>query len=114
MRSQDCRTSALAILSEISPQSAEVFGQVRHLTSRAGLCRGNNGSAGKRRSGRTRRGNTALRLTLTECAHSAARTLDSHCEGFHRTLTARAHELQEGDRGDCTQAAARSLRGAAR
>lgn len=88
MRSQDCRTSAHAILSEISLQSTEVFGQVRHLTSRGGLCRGNNESAGKRRSGRTRRGSTALRLTLTECALAAAYPHDSHFERVHRTLTA--------------------------
>ena len=39
--------------------------------------------------GRSRRGNTAPRVTLTECAHAAARTLNTQFHGYHRTLTAR-------------------------
>jgi transposase len=38
------------------------------------LCPGNNESAGKHRSGKTRKGNTELCATLTECAWTAGRT----------------------------------------
>ena len=48
----------------------------QHLCSWAGLCPGNNESAGKRRSGKTRKGNKLLRTTLTQAAQSA-----STCKG---------------------------------
>ncbi len=55
--------------SEIGPD-IEVFSSRRHLAAWAGLGPGNNESAGKRRSGRARRGNGTLREVLIECAHS--------------------------------------------
>ena len=54
------RASACAILIEIGPDIT-VFSSRRQIAAWAGLCPGNNESAGKRRSGRTRRGNTTLR-----------------------------------------------------
>lgn len=42
-----------------------------HLSSWAGMCPGDNESAKKRRSGKTRKGNKQLRATLITCAHSA-------------------------------------------
>jgi transposase len=48
---------------------------------------GNNESAGKHRSGRTRKGSKQLRALLTECAWSAARTstyLGAQFRRFHR------------------------------
>ena len=83
------RCSAHAILAELGPEPTKVFPKVRSLTAWAGLCPGNNESAGKRRSGRIRRGNPMLRVTLTECAHGAARTKGSQFHGYHRALTAR-------------------------
>ena len=71
------RTSAHAILEELGRGPAATFGSAHDLASWAGLCPWNNESAGKRRSGRVRRGNAALRVTLTECAHAAARTLNT-------------------------------------
>ena len=61
------RASACAILIEIGPDIT-VFSSRRQIAAWAGLCPGNNESAGKRRSGRTRRGNTTLREVLIECA----------------------------------------------
>ena len=58
---------------ETGPDVA-VFGVARRLAAWAGLCPGNNESAGKRWSGRGRRGNKTLRAVLVECAHAAART----------------------------------------
>ena len=51
-----------------------------HLSSWAGLCPGNNESAGKRRAGKTRKGNSLLRSTLVVCAHSAVHCKNSY---FH-------------------------------
>ena len=78
-------TSACAILSEIGPDPS-VFGNTHRLAAWAGLCPGNNESAGKRRTGRTRRGNQPLRATLVECAHGAARTNNCQFQAYHQAL----------------------------
>jgi transposase len=49
-----------------------------HLASWAGLCPGNNESAGKRFSGRTRKANVWLQSSLVEAAWAAARTKDCY------------------------------------
>ena len=67
------RESAMAILVELGPDMS-VFASARHCAEWAGICPGNNESAGKRRSGRIRRGNPILRAILVECAHAAVRT----------------------------------------
>jgi hypothetical protein len=49
------------------------------------LCPGNHLSAGKRRSGKTRRGQPWLRAALVEAAHAASRTQNSYLSAqFHR------------------------------
>ena len=68
--------SACTILAELGPD-LEAFREARHLGAWAGVAPGNNTSAGKRRSGRARRGNSTLRATLAECAHGAVRTKNS-------------------------------------
>ena len=83
------RCSAHAILAELGPEPTTVFPKLRNLTAWAGLCPGSNESAGRRRSGRIRRGNPMLRVTLTACAHGAAQTKGSQFYGYHRALTAR-------------------------
>ena len=82
------RHSARAILIELGPDIS-VFASHRHCAAWAGLCPGNNESAGKRRTGRTRRGNTTLREVLIECAHGAARTHECQFRGYHKALTVR-------------------------
>jgi transposase len=52
----------------------EVFGDADRLASWAGVCPGNNESAGKRKNGRTRKGNRWLRGLLCEAAQAAVRT----------------------------------------
>lgn len=70
-------TSAQAIISVIGTDMTR-FPTDRHISSWAGLCPGNNESAGKRKSGKTRKGNSLLRTTLITCAHSAVRNKKSY------------------------------------
>jgi len=61
------------------------FPSARHLASWAGMCPGNNESAGKRRSGRTRKGSPWLRHCLVEAAHGAAHTKNKYLSSqYHR------------------------------
>ncbi len=60
------------------------FPTAAHLASWAGLCPGNNESAGRRLSGRTRKGNAEVRDILTECAWSAGKTGSYIGAQFHR------------------------------
>ena len=70
-------TSAQAIISVIGTDMSR-FPTDAHISSWAGLCPGDNESAGKRKSGKTRKGNTLLRSTLVTCAHSAVRNKSSY------------------------------------
>ena len=69
-------SSAKTILSVIGTDMSR-FPTASHLASWAGVCPGNNESAGKRRSGKTRRGNSLLRTALVLCAQGASRTKGS-------------------------------------
>ena len=68
--------SAKTILSVIGTDMSR-FPTAAHLASWAGVCPGNNESAGRRRSGKTRRGNSLLRTTLVLCAQGASRAKGS-------------------------------------
>jgi transposase len=66
------------------------FASARHLASWAGMCPGNNESAGKRRSGRTRKGSPWLRHCLVEAAHGAAHTKNKYLRSqYHRIASRR-------------------------
>jgi len=67
----------------------EPFEDAEHLASWAGMCPGNNESAGKRKSGKTRKGSKWLRRALTEAAHGAARTKNKYYQSLYRRLAAR-------------------------
>ena len=65
--------AAQVVVSEIGVDMSR-FPTAGHLASWAGLCPGNNESAGRHKSGRTPKGNTQLRTVLTECAWAASHT----------------------------------------
>ena len=65
------------------------FPSASHLASWAGMCPGNQESAGKRKSGRTRKGNVWLRAALIESAHSLGRGRGTYLAAQYRRLTAR-------------------------
>ena len=69
-----------------------VFPTDRHLASWAGLCPGNNESAGKHKSGKTRKGNRWLRALLVECALAAIRTKNAPFGArYRRVMRHRGH-----------------------
>ena len=65
------------------------FPSARHLASWAGLCPGNDMSAGKRRSGKARKGNSPLRTTLVEAAWAASHTHNTYLAAQYRRLLRR-------------------------
>lgn len=76
------------ILSEIGSDLSR-FPTDKHLTSWAGICPGNYESAGKRLSGKIRKGNKRLRQALIEAAHGAARSKDTFLGELYRRLARR-------------------------
>ena len=92
---------AAMLLVEIGSDMA-VFGSAERLASWVGICPGNNESAGKRKSGRIRRGNAWVRRLLCEFAQAAARTrcalkakFDSLAirKGHKKSVVALAHKM---------------------
>jgi transposase len=65
------------------------FRSSKHLVSWAGVCPGNDQSAGKRRSGKTTKGSKWLRGALIEAAKSAARTKNSYLSAQYARLRVR-------------------------
>lgn len=66
------KIGAQTILAEIGKDMSR-FPTAAHLCKWAGVAPGNNQSAGKSRSGRTTKGNIALKTTLIQCAHGASK-----------------------------------------
>ncbi|ADU94778.1 transposase IS116/IS110/IS902 family protein [Geobacillus sp. Y412MC52] len=78
------RQSAEQIIAEIGTDMSR-FPTAANLASWAGMAPGNHESAGKRLSGRTRKGNKKLRACLVECARAAARTKNTYLSAkYHR------------------------------
>ena len=82
------RETAEVIVSEIGVDMSR-FPSANHLAAWAGVAPGNHESAGKRKSGRMRQGNKALKTTLNQAAQAAAHTKDTYLAAQARHLTGR-------------------------
>jgi transposase len=83
----DKRTAEL-LIAEIGADMT-VFPTHRHLASWAGICPGQNESAGKQRSGKTRKGSKWLRAGLTEAAKAASRSKGTYLNAQYQRLRGR-------------------------
>jgi len=77
------------MMAELGNNIKEQFPSAAHMCSWAGLVPGHNESAGKKKSGKTRKGNKKLRAALVEAAHSAAKTKNTYPSSQYQRLAAR-------------------------
>ena len=82
------RRTAEVLVAEVGTDLVR-FPTPRHLASWAGLCPGNNESAGKRHGGKTRKGSPWLRAALVEAAKAAGRSKKTYLGAQYRRLKAR-------------------------
>jgi transposase len=84
--------TACGLVAEIEVR-AEQFASAQHLASWAGLCPGNDESAGKRRSGKTRKGDPWLRTVLCQAAWAASHTKRTYLSAqYHRIAAQRGRK----------------------
>jgi transposase len=80
--------TAETVVAEVGPDGGP-FATAEHLASWAGMCPGNDESAGKRRSGRSTKGNRWLKRILVQAAWAASHTKDTYLAAQYRRLAKR-------------------------
>ena len=85
------QVTAWTIVAEIGPD-VSVFADAGHLASWAALCPGIRESGGKRKSGKTRKGNRYLRRALCQSAWCVTQAKDSHLSALYRRVRSRRGE----------------------
>jgi transposase len=86
------RILAAVIIAELGTDMT-VFHSAKHLAAWAGVCPGNNESAGKRKSDRVRSGNVHLKTALVEAANAASHKKGSYLKDkFFRIKARRGHK----------------------
>lgn len=82
------REAAQVIVSEIGIDMSR-FPSAANLSAWAGVAPGNNESAGKHRSGKTRKGNSSLETVLIQSAHAATHTKNTYLAAQYHRLAGR-------------------------
>jgi len=82
------KLTAQAIIAEIGTDMDQ-FPDEEHLAAWAGVCPSQNESAGKRKSGKTKKGNSNIKKTLVIAANSAAQTKDTYLSAQYKRISAR-------------------------
>lgn len=80
--------AAQIIISEIGADMSQ-FASDKQLASWAGMCPGNNESAGKRRSGKTSKGNRYLRAVLVQAAWVASHQKETYLAAQYKRMVKR-------------------------
>lgn len=82
------QNTASAIIAEIGTDMSQ-FPDEAHLSSWAGICPGNNESAGVKKNGKIRKGNKYLKATLCEAAWSASKKKGSAYSAYYNSIAKR-------------------------
>lgn len=82
------RVTACKLVAELGVDMGQ-FPTARHLASWSALCPGNHGSAGKRKSGKSRDGNKWLRRSLCQAAWAVTRKKNCYLSAQFKRLAAR-------------------------
>jgi len=80
--------SAQTIIAELGT-NMDIFPSEANLASWACMCPGSNESAGKRKSGKTRKSNSTLKKTLVQCGRTAGNSKNTYLGSLFRRIAAR-------------------------